>query len=199
MNKSAMTFAVVAIVCLGTSEVAHSTLLPSEPISLATRDKVQIALLACNRPFAMHDVIDAIRLLKTTQVYVDVTCEPFGFVEGHPLLKVANCDNSTGRWTCRGSDAVRLQLGGRDVVLSYDSRIDFKLVLEVVNYAVSVRSFNGRDVAARISGRCRLGDGKSVPFNGAVTFTFGCDDWDGTITRDCGGSKCRLFFTQFAE
>ena len=78
-------------------------------------------------------------------------------------------------------------------MLSYDSRIDLETILEVANYAASVRSFNGYDVAAHINGRCYVGDGKSVPFEGAVSFSFGCDGWDGTITKDCGGAQCRLF------
>jgi hypothetical protein len=200
MNKSGIPIGVATLLwLLAASPLAHSTLLPSERVSLATRDKSAIALLACNRPLAKDDALDAIRLLETNQIYVSVTCESLGLIDGLPSLKVADCDNTTGRWTCRAADAVRLRLAGREVVLSYDSRIDFKTIREVTDYAASVRSFNGHDVAAHIYGRCYVGDGSSVPFAGAVSFNFGCEGWDGTITKDCGGERCRLFFTQFSE
>ena len=200
MNKSRIPTAAATIACLlGASQQSHSTLLPSERVSLATRDKSAIAPLACTRPLTKNDVFDAVHLLDTSQIYVEVTCESSGLIEGLPALKVANCDNTTGRWACRNADAVRLQLVGREVVLSYDSHIDLKTVLEIANYAASVRLFNGHDVAAAIAGRCYVGDGRSVPFDGAVSFNFGCNDWSGSITKDCGGEKCRLFFTQFAE
>jgi hypothetical protein len=199
MNKSVFSLAAAAITCLLGSQLANSTLLPSEQVSLATRDKAAIALLACNRPLAKDDVLDAIRLLETPQVLVEVTCESYGLIDSLPLLKVANCENTTGRWTCSGADAVRLQLVGREVVLSYDSRIKLETVLELANYAASVRAYNGREVAAYISGQCYLRDGQSVPFEGALSFNFGCGDWSGTITKDCGGEKCRLFFTQWEE
>jgi hypothetical protein len=199
MNKSVTPLTAAAIACLCASNLAHGTLLPSERVSLATPDKAKIALLACNRPLSKKDAMNAIRLLETSQIYVDVTCESFARVDVYPSLKVASCDNTTGRWACRSSEAIIVPLVGREVLLSYDSSIDVKTVLEVANYVASVRSFNGRDVAAHISGSCRVGDGKSIPFEGAVSFTFGCEDWDGTITKDCGGERCRLFFTQFAE
>ena len=199
MNKNGVSLAAATITCLLGSQLANSTLLPSEQVSLAARDKAAIALLACNRPLGKKDVLDAIRLLETKQIHVEVTCESHGLIENFPMLKVANCENTTGRWTCSGADAVRLQLVGREVVLSYDPRIDFETVLELANYAASVRSYNGRDVAAYISGRCFLGDGSSVPFEGAVSFNFGCGGWSGTITKDCGGERCRLFFTQWEE
>jgi hypothetical protein len=200
MNKSRIPTAVATIACLlGSTQVAHSILIPSEQVSLATRDKAAIVLLACNRPLTKNDVLDARRILESKQIYVDVTCEPFGLIEDLPTLKIANCDNITGRWACSSADAARLRLMGREVLLSYDTRIDFKAALEIAHFAVSVRSFNGNDVAARIDGRCHVGDGKSVPFDGAVSFDFGCDGWSGTITKDCGGEECRLFFTQFAE
>ena len=106
-------------------------LLPSEHVSLATRDRFAIAQLACSRPLAKNDAMDAMRLLETNQIYVEVTCESSGLIESLPSLKVADCDNITGRWTCRSADAVKLQLVGREVFLSYDSRIDFKTVLRL--------------------------------------------------------------------
>ena len=200
MNKGGTPLAAATIACLlGASQMANATLLPSENVSLASRDKAAIAQLACDRLLTKNDALDAIRLLDTNQIHVEVTCESFGLIEGLPLLKVAKCDNTTGRWTCSGADAVRLHLVGREVVLSYDSPINFEIVLELANYAASVRSFNGRDVAAHISGRCYLRDGGSVPFEGAVSFDFGCGGWSGTITKDCGGERCRLFFTQWTE
>jgi hypothetical protein len=147
----------------------------------------------------MNDELQAIRLLDTQQIYVDVTCEPFGHIRGFPALKVASCDNTKGHWACSTEGAVRLQLAGREVVLSYDSRIRIETVLEIAEYAASVRSFYGHDVAAYIAGRCHISDGKSVPFEGAVSFSFGCNGWTGAITKDCGGGKCRLYFTQFSE
>ena len=200
MNKSGIPIASATIVCIVTaSQLAHATLLPSEDVSLATRDKSAIALLACNRPLAKSDALNAIRLLETNQIYVEVTCGSFSLIEGIPALKVANCDNTSGRWRCTSADAVRLQLVGKEVVLSYDSRLDFATVLEIANYAASVRLFNGSDVAAHIDGRCYVGDGRSVPFEGAVSFNFACGSWSGTITKDCGGETCRLFFAQWAE
>jgi hypothetical protein len=200
MIKSGNPIAAASIACLlGASQPAHSTLLPSERVSLATRDKSAIALLACARPLTKNDSFDAVHILETRQVFVDVTCESSGLIEGLPSLKIASCDNTTGLWACRTADAVKLQLVGREVVLSYDHRIDFETVLEIANYAATVRSFNGHDVAAAISGRCYVGDGRSVPFEGAVSFNLGCNDWSATITKDCGGEKCRLFFTQFFE
>ena len=200
MNKSGTLIATATIagLLLG-SRAAHATLIPSEPVRLATRDKSAIALLACDRPLTKSDELEAIRLLDTQQIYVDVTCEPFGHIRGFPALKIASCDNITGHWACSTEGAVRLQLAGREVVLSYDSRIDFEAVLEIAEYAASVRSFNGHDVAAYIGGRCYVSDGKSVPFEGAVSFNFGCDGWVGAITKDCGGGNCRLYFTQFSE
>jgi hypothetical protein len=183
----------------GMVQTAHSVRLPTERVLLATRDKSAIAIRACNRPLSKNDVLTAERILKSSQIYVEVTCEPMARVEGLPSLKIASCDNVMGRWGCVASDAVRLQLAGKEVVLSYDSRIDIKAVLEIANYAATVRLFNGRDVAAYIDGRCHVGDGRSEPYKGAVSFDFGCGGWSGAITKDCRAAKCRLFFTQFAE
>src|SRR5688572_1634720 len=99
MNKSGIALVAATIACLLGSQLANSTLLPSERVSLATRDKTAIALLACNRPLTKNDVLDAIRLLGTEEIQVEVTCEPHGFMQSLPLLKVANCENTTGRWT----------------------------------------------------------------------------------------------------
>src|SRR4029453_18585296 len=107
MNRSGIPIAAALIVCLiGASPLAQSTLLPSEEVSLATRDRSAIALLACKRPLATSDALDAIRLLEANQIYVEVTCESFGLINGLPSLKVANCDHTTGRWTCSSADAV---------------------------------------------------------------------------------------------
>jgi hypothetical protein len=179
--------------------MAWATLLPAERVSLATRDKAAIAELACQRRLARGDTLEATHLLGTNDIHVAVTCEPAGDVQGHPALKVGDCDNTAGRWTCRTAEAIRLKLAGKDIVVSYDSSLEIDSVVEIANYAASVRSFNGYDVAASIAGKCFVDDGRSVPFEGAVSFNFGCGGWSGTITKDCGGEKCRLFFTQWAE
>lgn len=198
-RSGAVVIAAVLASLGGMVQTAHSLLLPTERVVLATRDKSEIAIRACNRPLSKNDVLNATRILESVQIYVQVTCEPVGRVEGLPSLKIASCDNVTGQWACIASDAVRLQLAGKEVVLSYDSRIDIKAVLEIAQYAATVRLFNGRDVAAYIGRRCHVGDGRSKPYEGAVNFDFGCDGWSGAITKDCRGAKCRLFFTQFAE
>lgn len=192
-------FAALCAGLLCVSRPAQSTLIASEDVLLATRDKAAIALLACKRPLASHDALKAIRLTGTREIHVDVTCESTSQVQGLPSLRVANCNNAAGRWSCESSEAVRMQLAGKDVVLSYDSSMELSTVLEVANFAASVRSFNGYDVAAIMDGQCYVGGGTSVPFEGAVSYNIGCGNWDGSITKDCGGKQCRLFFTQLGE
>jgi hypothetical protein len=201
MRKSRIpTIAVAAVALACASLPAHSTLIASEPVSLNTSDKSAIAVLVCSRTSVKSDSFDAIRILHTKQVYVQVTCEPYGLAEGLPALRVAGCDNTAGRWACNNvSDAVRLRLAENNIVLSHDAHVSVATAVEIAKFAMTVRAFNGYDVAAHIFGRCSIGDGQSVPFQGAVSFNFGCEGWMGTITKDCGGKTCRLFFTSFDE
>ena len=48
-----------------------------------------------------------------------------------------------------------------------------------------------------LPGSAEIGDGHTVPFPGALNFNFTCDGPSASITKDCGGSQCRLFFTEF--
>jgi hypothetical protein len=192
--------AVGAVICgLGMSPQAQPTRLALEDVRLSTRDKGAISLLACGRPLTKDDSLYAIRLLGSTQIYVTVTCAPFGLVSGLPSLKVASCNNVEGRWTCRVDGALRVDLEGREVTLSYNDRIDVPSVLEIARYVASIQSFNWRAVGANVAGHCYIGGGKPMPFDGEATFSIHCEHWAGIINKDCRDGRCRLRLMQWDE
>jgi hypothetical protein len=129
-------------------------------------------------------------------LWAQVTCVPYGTVAGYPALKTGECENAEGKWDCeRVSLALRLKVRSRDVVVAYGDGVTADDAVEIVKYASSVSTFNGLDVSGLIFGRCRVGDGRTVPFAGARNFTISCDAPAISITKDCWEGRCRLFFT----
>jgi hypothetical protein len=156
---------------------------------------------SCGSTRKGSDEIEAWRYLGATkQIYVHVICAPYGAVAGLPALKIADCDNTKGRWNCDHIlPALRIGLPAGEVVLAYSAHIAPESAVEIATYASTVRSFNGRAVPAFPVGVCAISDGQSVPFEGAINFELACDGYRARITKDCWEKRCRLFFTAFDE
>ena len=191
---------IVALVMVGASPGAYATLAATEYVTLSARDKWALESQACGAGRKAGKLESWRFLGGSKEIYVEIDCRPFGTIAGLPALKIATCDNTSGRWACPEiATAPRMTFATGEALLSYADSVTPETAIEIATYATTVRSVNGRDVAAQLSGRCWVYDEKSIPFEGAISFNLRCEGWEASITKDCWENRCRLFFTAFDE
>jgi len=185
---------------VGASPGAYATLIPTEDVTLSARDKLVLETQACGVGHKAGQLKSWHYLGDGRKVHVEIDCVPFGTIAGLPALKIATSGNTSGRWACPEiATALRMTFATGEALLSYADSMTPETAIEIATYATTARSVNGHDRSAQLSGRCRVYDGKSVPFEGAISFNLGCEGWKASITKDCWENRCRLFFTAFDE
>lgn len=126
----------------------------------------------------------------------DLVCSPHALIGGHPESEVWRCDrDARQRWSCDDSQRATLRrVGGRTVLLSRGDAVPAQTAVDVLRFiAVTYdHTFNGRDLAAMIGGRCAVA-GAGRPFAGAESYELTCGRERLTVTRDCFQGRCRLF------
>jgi hypothetical protein len=90
-----------------------------------------------------------------------------------------------------------MRVRSEDLLVEYVDSVTPAAAIELVKFVSGSSTFNGQDVSVLLAGRCRISDGRTVPFPGALNFNFTCDGPSASITKDCWDSQCRFFFTEF--
>jgi hypothetical protein len=166
---------------LGASPGAHATSIANEPVTLSAGDQLALESQACGVGHKAGQLKSRRPVGDRKEIRVEIDCVPFGTIAGLPALKIATCDNTSGRWTCPEiATALPMKFATGEALLSYADAMTPATAIEIATCAATVRSADGRDVAATLSGRC-------------------CDGWRASITRDCWDNRRRLFFTAFDE
>ena len=180
------------------SDLAFATLVASEEVNLGVRERVLLEQRICgNHQKAERIKAERIETDPAT-ILAHVVCVPHTTFAGYPSLKTGECEKTNGKWKCgRALPALKIKLRSGELVLEYSDSVSPDAAIEVVKYANSVSTFNGRDVSGLLAGRCRVGDGRTITFPGAINFSIQCEGPTAEITKDCWDDQCRMFFTAF--
>jgi hypothetical protein len=177
---------------------ASATIIPSEKVALDARERAKLESRVCGHG-QKADLIDAQRF-QTTPLTLSarITCVPYGHIAGYPALKTGVCEKSGARWTCEDPAlALRMQVRSKELLVEYVDSVTPAAAVELVKFVSSASTFNGQNTSALLVGRCRISDGHTAPFPGALNFNYNCDGPSASITKDCWDSQCRVFFTDF--
>jgi hypothetical protein len=90
-----------------------------------------------------------------------------------------------------------MNVRSEELLVEYVDSVTPAAAIELVTFVNDSSNFNGQDVSVLLAGRCRISDGHTIPFPGALNFDFSCDGPRASITKDCWDSRCRFFFTDF--
>ena len=177
---------------------AHATLIPSEKVELGVRERVGLETRICGDG-QKAELIDAQRIqTKPPTLSARITCFPNGTIAGYPALISGECEKANVEWNCgKPVPALRMKIRSEELILEYADGVTATAAIEIVKFVSGISTFNGQDVAVLLVGKCRIGDGRTAPFPGALNFNFTCDGPSASITKDCWESQCRWFFTDF--
>jgi hypothetical protein len=188
--------AVLASVLL--SGPSSATLIPSEEVKLSTRERVFLQHHICGDGQKVEQIRAERIETEPVSILAHIVCFPHATLAGYPALKTGECEKTYGTWKCdRVLPALRMNLRSEELVLEYSDSVSPDAAVEVIKFANSASTFNGRDVSGLLVGRCRVSDGRTIPFPGAVTFSIQCQGPAAKITKDCWDRRCRMFFTDF--
>ena len=189
---------IAALVGIAWVNHVFATMIPSEKIEVGAREQGQLEAHICG---AGHKAerIDARRIqTNPPTLTARVTCISREAFAGYPILKTGSCEKGVAGWKC-GSPvpALRMRIHSEELLLEYADSVTPSSAIELVKFVRSVPTFNGHDVSMLLVGRCRISDGHTAPFPGALNFNYDCDGPSASITKDCWENHCRLFFTEF--
>jgi len=177
---------------------ASATMIPSEKVALDARERAELESRVCGRG-RKAELIDAQRFqTRPPTLSARITCVPYGQIAGYPALKTGVCESSGAEWACKDPTlALRMQVRSKELLVEYADSVTPADAVELVKFVSSSSTFNGQNTSALLVGRCRISDGHTAPFPGALNFNYNCDGPSASITKDCWGSQCRVFFTDF--
>lgn len=177
---------------------AFATMILSEKAELGVRDRAYLENHICGEG-QKAEQIDAQRVqTKPPTISARITCAPYGTIAGYGALKTGECEKTNVEWSCgQPVPALRMKMHSEDLVLEYADSVTPSAAIDVVKFVSGISTFNGQSVATLLVGRCRISDGRTAPFPGAVNFNYVCAGPSASITKDCWKNQCRLFFTDF--
>jgi hypothetical protein len=173
-------------------------MIPSDEVDLDSRDRSYLQTRICGDGRKAERING--RRVQTTPptLSVGIICAPNGSIANHQVLKTGECEKTNVEWNCGPPvQALRMKIHSEDLVLEYTDGVTPNDAIEIVSFIRGVSGFNGQDVGALLVGRCRISDGRTAPFLGAVNFNYVCDGPSASITKDCWENRCRLYFTDF--
>jgi hypothetical protein len=173
-------------------------MIPSDRVVLDARERAELESQVCGRG-QKAELIDAQRFHTTPPTLSAlITCVPYGQIGGYPALKTGVCEKAGTEWTCKDPAlALRMHVRSEELLVEYVDSVTSAAAIELVKFVSSASTFNGQNVSVLLVGRCRISDGHTAPFPGALNFNYNCDGPSASITKDCWGDRCRLFFTDF--
>jgi hypothetical protein len=173
-------------------------MIPSESVKLGARERGYMEAQICGDG-KKAEVIDAQRVQTKPQILsARITCVPYGAIAGYPALKTGECEKTSVQWNCGPPvPALRMVIRSEELLMEYVDNVTPDAAIEIVKFVSSESTFNGQNIAMLLVGRCRISDGRTAPFPGAINFNYACDGPSASITKDCWDSQCRLFFTDF--
>jgi hypothetical protein len=175
-----------------------ATMISSEKVVLGARERVQLESRVCGDG-KQAELVDAERVeTKPPSLSVRIACAPYGAIAGYTALKTGECEKSGAKWSCgEPALALRMHIRSEDLLVEYVDSVSADVAIQLVKFVNETSTFNGQDVSVLLSGSCRISDGHTVPFPGALNFNLACGGPEASITRDCWNSQCRFFFTDF--
>ena len=189
---------IAALVGIAWGSHVFATMIPSEKIKLGAREHGQLEVQICGNG-QKAERIDAQRIQSDPiTLTARVTCISHEAFADYPIVKTGECEKGAAGWKCGiPVPALRMRIYSEELLLEYADGVTPGSAIELVNFVRGVPTFNGQDVSMLLVGRCRISDGHSSPFPGALNFNYDCEGPSAKITKDCWEKQCRLFFTQF--
>ena len=189
---------IAALAGIAWASYSFATMIPSEKLKLGAREQGQLEAQICGDG-QKAERIDAQRIqTNPPTLTARVTCVSHEAFAGYPVLKTGECEKGVAGWKCSGPvAALRMQILSDELLLEYVDSVTPGNAIELVKFIRSVPTFNGQNVSMLLAGRCRISDGHTSPFPGALNFNYDCEGPSASITKDCWENRCRLFFTEF--
>jgi hypothetical protein len=141
-------------------DVYATTIFPTYPVTLSSRDRREIVQSACKRSKSPVPETFTARRFATrdsTMIDVFVRCAPHRLIQQREVRTTSWCSNATRRWLCKDEgEFVEVVDGERIVHVRFSSDSELQPSIDVVRYLLGVRSFDGFDIRDRIDGQSCL-------------------------------------------